>query len=213
MNSIGVSPHFSSLVCCAAAIIRPGCVTLRRPPRRTARVRLRGPRSQALPGRPFRRLATTSDEKCGLGVVKRCCSIDLILNTFVQVRWDQASRFPRARGRAGRGNPRRPKPGPPKAGPGAVTSSAGFPAHERHLWELFPGLVPDPVPWTPDKTMQRPCFPLRARVGASLWGCGPGSFQVAIVRCTLPRRSPRPFATLPHPGRFAHRSPVPSESG
>ena len=60
------NPHFSSLVCCAAAIIRPGCVTLRRPPRRTARVRLRGPRSQALPGRPFRRLATTSDEKCGL---------------------------------------------------------------------------------------------------------------------------------------------------
>ena len=56
------NPHFSSLVCCVAAIIRPGC----RPPRRTARVRLRGPRSQALPGRPLRRLATTSDEKSGL---------------------------------------------------------------------------------------------------------------------------------------------------
>ena len=62
------NPHFSSLVYCVAAIIRPGCVTLRRPPRRTARVRLRGPRSQALPGRPLRRLATTSDEKSGLTV-------------------------------------------------------------------------------------------------------------------------------------------------
>ena len=60
------NPHFSSLVYCVAANIRPGCVTLGRPPRRTARLRLRGPRSQALPGRPLRRLATTSDEKSGL---------------------------------------------------------------------------------------------------------------------------------------------------
>ncbi len=60
------SPDFSSLVYCVAANVRPGCVTLGRPPRRTARVRLRGPRSQALPGRPLRRLATTSDEKSGL---------------------------------------------------------------------------------------------------------------------------------------------------
>ena len=55
------------LVDCVAANIRPGFVTLGRPLRRTARVRLRGPRSQALPGRPLRRLATTSDEKSGLG--------------------------------------------------------------------------------------------------------------------------------------------------
>ena len=60
------SPDFSSLVYCAAAIIRPGCVTLGRPPRRTVKVRLRRPRSQALPGRPLQRLATTSDEKSGL---------------------------------------------------------------------------------------------------------------------------------------------------
>ncbi len=65
-RSRALSPHFSSLVYYVAAIIRPGCVLLRRPPRRTARVRLRGPRSQALPGRPLRRLATTSDEKSGL---------------------------------------------------------------------------------------------------------------------------------------------------
>ena len=58
--------RLSSLVYYVAAIIRPGCVSLRRPPRRTARVRLRGPRSQALPGRPLRRLATTSGEKSGL---------------------------------------------------------------------------------------------------------------------------------------------------
>ena len=43
---------------------------LGRPPRRTARVRLRRPRSQALPGRPLRRLATTSDEKSGLEVTR-----------------------------------------------------------------------------------------------------------------------------------------------
>jgi len=60
------NPHFSSLVYCAAAIIRPGCVALGRPPRRTVKVRLRRPRPQALPGRPLRRLATTSDEKSGL---------------------------------------------------------------------------------------------------------------------------------------------------
>ncbi len=60
------SPHFSSLVYCAAAIIRPGRVTLGRPPRRTVKVRLRWPRSQALPGRPLPRLTTTSDEKFGL---------------------------------------------------------------------------------------------------------------------------------------------------
>ena len=35
------SPHFSSLVYCDAAIIRPGCVMLGRPPRRTVQVRLR----------------------------------------------------------------------------------------------------------------------------------------------------------------------------
>ena len=62
----GTNPDFSSLVYCAAAIIRPGCVTLGRPPRRTVKVRLRWPRSQALPGRPLQRLATTSDEKSGL---------------------------------------------------------------------------------------------------------------------------------------------------
>ena len=60
-----LSPHSSSRVYCGAAIIRPGCVTLCRPSRRTVQVRLRGPRSQALPGPPFRRLATTTDEKCG----------------------------------------------------------------------------------------------------------------------------------------------------
>ena len=65
-KSWDLSPHFSSLVYCVAANIRPGFVTLCRPPRRTARVRLRGPRSQALPGRLLRRLATTSDEKSGL---------------------------------------------------------------------------------------------------------------------------------------------------
>ncbi len=46
-NLAAASPHFSSLVYCAAAIIRPGCVTLGRPPRRTVKVRLRWPRSQA----------------------------------------------------------------------------------------------------------------------------------------------------------------------
>ena len=66
LRSSVLSPHFSPLVYCVAANIRPGCVTLCRPPRRTARVRLRGPRSQALPGRLLRRLATTSDEKSGL---------------------------------------------------------------------------------------------------------------------------------------------------
>ena len=35
-------------------------------PRCTVKVRLRRPWSQALPGRPLRRLATTSDEKSGL---------------------------------------------------------------------------------------------------------------------------------------------------
>ena len=64
------SPHFSSLVYCVAAIIHPGCVSLGRPPRRTVKVRLRRPRSQALPGRPLQRLATTSDEKFGL-VIRR----------------------------------------------------------------------------------------------------------------------------------------------
>ena len=41
-----LNPHFSSLVYCVAANIRPGCVTLCRPPRRTARVRLRGALSE-----------------------------------------------------------------------------------------------------------------------------------------------------------------------
>ncbi len=77
------SPHFSSLVYCVAANIRPGCVTLSRPPRRTARVRLRGPRSQALPGRPLRRLATTSDEKSGLGWDRGCAMSEFSLVTFV----------------------------------------------------------------------------------------------------------------------------------
>ncbi len=63
-----LNPHFSSPVYYVAAIIRPGCVSLGRPPRRTVQVRLRRPRSQALPGRPLRRLATTGDEKCGLRV-------------------------------------------------------------------------------------------------------------------------------------------------
>ncbi len=62
------NPHFSSPVYYVAAIIRPGCVSLGRPPRRTVQVRLRRPRSQALPGRPLRRLATTGDEKCGLSL-------------------------------------------------------------------------------------------------------------------------------------------------
>ena len=66
MSVSTANPDFSSLVDCVAANIRPGCVTLCRPPRRAARVRLRGPRSQALPGWPLRRLATTSDEKSGL---------------------------------------------------------------------------------------------------------------------------------------------------
>ena len=44
---------------------------LGRPPRRTARVRLRRPRSQALPGRRLRRLATTVDEKSGLSTLER----------------------------------------------------------------------------------------------------------------------------------------------
>ena len=65
------SPHFSHPVCCEAAIIRPDCVMLRRPPRRTVKVRLRGPRSQALSGRRFRPLATTGYEKCGLEVCPR----------------------------------------------------------------------------------------------------------------------------------------------
>ena len=60
------NPHFSSPVYYVAAIIRPGCVSLGRPPRRTVQVRLRRPRSQALPGRHLRRLTTTGDEKCGL---------------------------------------------------------------------------------------------------------------------------------------------------
>ena len=38
----------------------------------------------------------------GMGVAKRCCSIDWFGDTFVQVRGDQASRFPQARERAGR---------------------------------------------------------------------------------------------------------------
>ena len=36
------------------------------------RVRLRGPRSQALPGRRLRRLAATRREKCGLGDNHHC---------------------------------------------------------------------------------------------------------------------------------------------
>ena len=65
-GATSLNPHFSSLVYCVAAIIRPGCVMLGRPPRRTVKVRLRRPRSQALPGRRLRRLATTTDEKSGL---------------------------------------------------------------------------------------------------------------------------------------------------
>ncbi len=64
------NPHFSSLVYCGPAIIRPGCVSLGRPSRRTVKVRLRWARSQALPGRPLWRLATTSDEKCGLSPLR-----------------------------------------------------------------------------------------------------------------------------------------------
>ena len=50
---------FSTAAC---RISRPDCVTLGRPPRRTARVRLRGPRSQALSERAFPRFATKTYE-------------------------------------------------------------------------------------------------------------------------------------------------------
>ncbi len=44
-------------------MIRPDCVALLRPPRRTARVRLRGPRSRALSDRPFRRVTRVSRDE------------------------------------------------------------------------------------------------------------------------------------------------------
>ncbi len=64
-----LNPHLSLLLYRVAANIRPGCAKLCGPPRRLSEydcgARHEWYQSQALPGRPLWRLATTSDEKCG----------------------------------------------------------------------------------------------------------------------------------------------------
>jgi len=83
---VSPSPHFSSPVYYGAAIIRPGCVSLGRPHRRNVKVRLRWPRSQALPGRRLGRLATTGGEESRLGV----CAVEMIVARKRQISFYRA---------------------------------------------------------------------------------------------------------------------------